>query len=109
MSRQILGSRIHFDAGDNSRVRQDFKKRRAVLLLLADGLVIKNHTADAFSETWRGDNQFPIGAPRLQGLRNVELGEAFVAGGIAFIHRQQPFMVGDQGLRGIGQHWDVHR
>ena len=38
----------------------------------------------------------PIRAPGLHRLRNVELCESFVAGGIAFIHRQQTFVVGNQ-------------
>jgi len=66
------------------------------LLLLADGFVIKNHAPDAFTEAGRGDDQFPIGAPGLQRLWDVELGKPFVAGGIAFIHRQQTLVFGKQ-------------
>jgi hypothetical protein len=32
MSGQVLGSGIYFDAGNNSRIREDFKKWRAILL-----------------------------------------------------------------------------
>jgi hypothetical protein len=42
MSGQVLGSGIHFDAGNDARVSEDFEKRRAVFLLLADGLVVEN-------------------------------------------------------------------
>ena len=80
---------------------EDFGERRAVFLLLADGFVVKNRAADALAETGRGHNQFPIRAPGLRGLRNAQLGESFVAGGIAFIHRQQTFVVGDQFAGGI--------
>ena len=99
MSSQVLGSGIYFNAGNNSRVREDFKKRSAILLLLADCFVEKDCATDALAQTGRGHNQFPIGTPRFHGLRNVEPGKTFVAGGIAFIHRQQPFMIGHQRLR----------
>jgi len=64
---------------------------------------------DVLIEARRRDDQFPIRAPGRHRLWDVELGEALVAGGIAFIHRQQSFMVGEQGLRGIGQYLSVHR
>ena len=96
MTSHILGSSINFDAGNDSRIGEDFKKRRAVLLLLADGFVVENRTTDALAETGRGHNQLPIRAPGLHRLRNVELCESFVAGRIAFIHRQQAFVVGNQ-------------
>ena len=54
MSSQVLGSGINFDAGNDSRISEDFEKRRAVLLLLADRLVVENHAADALAETGCG-------------------------------------------------------
>ena len=101
MSGQVLGSGIHFDAGNDSRIGEDFDKGRAVFLLLADGLVEENRAADALAETGRGHNQLPIGAPGIHGLWNAQLCESLVAGGIAFIHRQQPFGAGDQCLRSV--------
>ena len=38
MSGQILGTGIHFDAGNDSRIGEDFNKGGAVFLLLADCL-----------------------------------------------------------------------
>ena len=101
MSGQILGSGIHFDARNDARVGKHFDKRRAILLLLADRFIKENRAADALSETGRGDDQFPIRAPGLDRLRDVELGESFVAGGIAFIHRQQTLVVGKKAFCGI--------
>ena len=96
MSGQVLCSGIYFDAGNDSRIGEDFEKRSAVLFLLADGFVVKNRATDALAETGRGHNQFPIRAPGLHRLRNVELCESFVTGRIAFIHRQQTFVVGNK-------------
>ena len=101
MSGQVLGSGIYFDAGNNSRIGEDFKKRGAVFFLLSDGLVVKNRATDALAETGRGHNQFPICAPGLHRLWNVELCESFVTGRIAFIHRQQTFVVGNKFARNI--------
>ena len=101
MSGQILGSSIDFDARNDACVGEDFEERRAVFLLLTDRFVIEDYPTDALAEIGRGDNQFPIRAPGLDRLRNAELRESFVAGGIAFIHRQQTFVVGKQLFCGI--------
>ena len=101
MSGQVFGPGIYFDAGKDARIGEDFKKGRAVRLLLAEGLVIKNHAADALSETGRGEDQFPIRAPGFHRLRNAQLREALIAGGVAFIHGQKAFAADDQSLRGI--------
>ena len=93
---QVFCSSINFDSGNDARIGENFYKRRAVLLLLTDGLVEKNCSANAFAKAGRGHNQLPIGAPGLHRLRNVELCESFVTGRIAFIHCQQTFVVGNQ-------------
>jgi len=108
MSGKVLGPGIYFNAGNNSRINQDFEKRSAVLLLLADRFVIKNRATDALAETGCGHNQLPIGAPGLHCLRNSQRGEALVAGGITFIHRQQSLVVGEQLFCGIDQKFCVH-
>jgi hypothetical protein len=36
------------------------------------------------------------------------LGKSFVAGWIALIHREQPFVVGDHSPRGIDQRFWIH-
>jgi hypothetical protein len=69
--------------------------------LLADRLVVKDHATDAFTETGRRHNQLSICVSGSRRLRDVQLRETFVAGGIAFIHRQQPFVIGDQCLRSV--------
>ena len=101
MSGQVLGSGIYFNAGNYSRIGEDFKKGGAVLLLLPDGFVVKDHAADVFCETRRGDDQFPIRASSLDRLRYGQLCETFVAGWAAFVHRQQALAVGDQLAGGI--------
>jgi hypothetical protein len=98
MSGQILRASVHLNAGNDSRVGEDFDEGSAVFILPTDGLVAENRATDTLTKTRRGHNQFPIGLPGCQRLRNVELCEAFKASGIAFIHRQQPFVVRDQCL-----------
>ena len=98
MTCHVLCAGVNFDAGNDSRIGDDFDKGSAIFLLLADRLVVEDRATDALTETGRGHNQLPIGAPGLLGLGNPQLGKSFVAGWIAFIHRQQALVVGDQRL-----------
>ena len=50
---ELFCSSINFDAGNDAGIGQDFDQRRAVLLLLTDGLVVKNRTTDTLAETRR--------------------------------------------------------
>jgi len=70
MSCQILCAGIDFDARNDSRVDDGPYERGAILFPLADGFVVKDCAADALAEERRGDDQLPIGAPCLLGLRN---------------------------------------
>ena len=108
MSGQVFGPGVHFDAGNNSRSVEDFKKGGAVLLLLANGFVIKDHTADALPQPGRSDDQFPIRAPGLHRLRNAQLCKTLVAGWVAFIHGQQAFVVVNQLSRIICKCLGIH-
>ena len=101
MSGHVLRTGINLDAGNDARSGEGFGEGRAVAFLLADGFVKKNRAADALAEAGRGHNQFTIRAPRVRSLWNTVLGESFVAGGIAFIHRQQTLVVGNERLCGI--------
>ena len=108
MAGQVLGAGVNFDAGNDSRIRDDFDKGSAIFLLLADRLVVEDHAANALTQTGRGHNQLPIGAPGLDGLGNPQLGKSFVAGGIAFIHRQQALVAGNQRSRGVDKILRIH-
>ena len=108
MTCHVLCAGVHFDAGNDSRIGDDFNKGSAIFLLLADRLVVEDRATDALTETGRGHNQLPIGAPGLLGLGNSQLGKSFVAGWIAFIHRQQALVVGDQRPRGVYQLLRIH-
>ena len=105
---QVLRASIHFDAGNDPRLGENFDKRRAVFLLLADRLVEKNCSAYAFAKAGRGHNQFPIGTPGFHGLRNTQLRESFVAGGMTFVHRQQALIIGHHCFRGVCQNLRIH-
>src|ERR1700679_261839 len=95
------GSGIDFDAGDNTRIREDFEKRRPVLLLLTNGFVVEDYATDVLSETGCGDDPFPIRAPGFHRLGNAELREALITSDIALIHCQQTFVVGEQLADGV--------
>ena len=75
---------------------------------MANRLVVEDEAANALSKTWRGYNQFPIGAPGLLGLGDAQFGKSIVARRIAFIHRQQALVVGDQYPRGVPNLLSVH-
>jgi len=96
MTGQIFGADIDFNAGKDSRIVQNLGKGSAVLLLLADCFVVEDRTTDALAEPRCGHEQFPIGASSLFGLGNPSCGESLVASGIALIHCEQAFIVGDQ-------------
>src|SRR5271154_4295459 len=42
ITRQVLCAGVDFDAGNDSRIGEDFNKGSAILLLLADGLVVED-------------------------------------------------------------------
>ena len=101
-------ARVHLDARNDSRIGENFDKGSAILLLLANRLVVEDRAADALAEPGRGHNQLPIGAPGLLGQGNPQPGKSFVAGWITFIHRQQTLVAGDQLARGVDKLLRVH-
>lgn len=71
--------------------------------LLANRLIVEDGAADAFAEAGRSNDQLPICPPHFLRLGNSQLGEAFIAGGRAFIHRQQTFVARNEGPRRVAQ------
>ena len=108
MAGQVLCAGIHFDAGNDPRIGDSFNKGSAIFLPLADRFVVENRAANALTETGRGHDQLPVGTPRLLGLGNPQAGKSFVAGRIAFIHRQQALVAGDQRSRGVYKLLRIH-
>jgi hypothetical protein len=108
MTGQVLCAGIHFDAGNDPRIGDGFNKGSAIFLPLADRLIEEDCAANALTETGRGHDQLPIGSPRLLGLGNPQSGKSFVAGRIAFIHRQQALVPGDQRSRGVYKFLRIH-
>src|SRR5208337_3851649 len=54
---QVPGTDINFDAGNDSRIDEDFDQGSAIFLLLADRLVVEDRPTDAFAEAGRGHDQ----------------------------------------------------
>ena len=99
---------IYLNAGNDPRSGDGFNKGSAIFLPLPDRLVEEDRAANALTETGRGHDQLPIGPPRLLGLGNPQPGKSFVAGRIAFIHRQQALVAGDQHPRGVYKFLRIH-
>ena len=95
MACHVLCASVNFDTGNDSLIGNGFNKGSAIFLMLADRLVIKDRATNGLPQTGRGDNQLPVGAPRLFGLGNPQLGKSFVAGWITLIHCQQAFIASD--------------
>ncbi|MPN60026.1 hypothetical protein SDC9_207749 [bioreactor metagenome] len=70
MAGHILRADVNFDARDNPGIDQDFYERSAVILALADRLVVKYRAIDGLRKTGRGYDQLTVGTPGLFGLRN---------------------------------------
>ena len=103
VTRHVLGAGIDLYAGYDAGVGNGLDKRSAILLPLADRLVVKDDATDTLTKTGRRDDQFAIGTPGLLGLRDPERGKPSVAGRRAFIHRQQALVIGDQGPGGADE------
>ncbi len=108
MTCHVLGTGVDFDAGKDARIEDGFDKGSAIFLLLADRLVVEDRAANAVTQTGRGHNQLPIGAPGLLGLGNPQPGKSLVTGWIALIHRQQALVAGDQRPRGVYELLRIH-
>ena len=70
MTCQILRTGVDFDAGNDPGIGEDLNKRSAVVLLLADRLVVEDRATDALAQAGRGHDQLPVGAPSLHGFGN---------------------------------------
>ena len=107
--RQVLGTDVDLDADEDARVCEDFGEWHAIGPALADGLVVQDHATDGSAQPRRGQQQFPVGAPRVHGLLDAGAGETLVARGGAFVHRQQALATGQQRSRHIDQRRRVQR
>ena len=96
MTGYVLCTTVNFDAGNDSRIGDDFNQGSAVLLLLADRFVVEDRATNALIETGRGHKQLPVSTPGLLGLGNPYPAKSFVAGWITLIRRQQAFVIVDQ-------------
>ena len=99
MAGHVLGPEIHLDPGNDSRIQQDLDEGNALRRALPDGLVVEDRASDALGEAGRGDDQLPVGSPRLHGLGNSQRREALVAGGVALVHGQEALVPGKERSR----------
>ncbi len=92
---KLLCAEVNLNAGKDSECAQSLSEGSAIVLLLVNGLIVKNDAADAFVEPRRLDNQLPLLAVGLRGLGNAPCGETLVAGSRALIDCKQAFAVGN--------------
>ena len=80
MSGQVLGARIHLDAGHNAFSYHRLREWHTVPGLLPQCLVEQDHAADELFPAGRGDQQFPVGAPVFLGGFDIDGVETFLYG-----------------------------
>ncbi len=108
MSCQLFCASVHFDSGNDSRLDENFDKWSAIFLALVDRLVVEDRAANALAKTGCGHDQLAVGAPRFLCLGNPQAGKSFIAGRIAFVHRQQAFVVGEEPRHGLSKRLRFH-
>ena len=108
--RQRLDALVDLDAGQRARLRDQLDQRRAVLGVLADGLVIEDDAGNIFRHRLLGAEQhLAIVAPCVGGRFHAERIEALLDGAGGFIGGQNAAAGGDHGLRHLVQFRNVHR
>ena len=108
MGGQFPGACVHFDAGNDTRINENFDKGCSVGLLLTNGFVVEDCAADELPQPWRGHNQFAIGASSFNSQRNSKCSEALVARRITLVHRQQALAVNKKSLHCVLQLLCIH-
>src|SRR6185312_8343712 len=76
-------------------------ERPALIVGLANGLVVEDHAADVARQVGRAEQHLAIGAPRLRRRRDAERREALADGAGALVGGQDPLAGGDERLRGL--------
>src|SRR5262249_31291892 len=89
-----LGAGIDLDSGDDALLGQVLRKRRAVLGLLADGLVVKNDAADRLGRAGRGEQHLAVGAAVRPGRLQPDAVEALLDGAARLVRRENPLALG---------------
>src|SRR5260370_30171194 len=106
---QRLGTGIDLDAWDDALLRQIFRKRRAVLRLLTNGLVVQDHAADVVRGARRREEQFAVGAAILLRGFDLDAVEPLRDGAGALIRRQNALVLGHHCLGNASELTLVHR
>src|SRR5580700_4489071 len=108
--RQRLDALVDLDAGQRARLRDQLDQRRAVLGVLANGLVIEDDAGNIFGHRLLGAEQhFAIVAPGVGGRFHAERIEALLDGAGGFVGGQNAAAGGDHGLRHLVQFAEIHR
>ena len=109
MQRQVLRAEIYLDASDDAGIKQPPRqaKCRAGHACRMVSSYRRITPADVIAQARRRHDQLAVSAARLDSLRDAGVGEALVAGGATFIHRQQPLPGADQAPGHVSRAWCV--
>ena len=96
---QRLGAGVDLDAGQRARRLDDLGQRRAVLGLLADGLVVEDHAGDVILHGLGGAEQhLAVVAAAVGGALGLDRVEALLDGAGALVGGQDALARGHHGL-----------
>src|SRR5678815_2010713 len=103
-----LRAGVDLDARYHADLRQILRKRRAVLGLLADRLVVHDHAADVVGRTRRREQHLAVGAPRLFGRLQLDGVEALLDRAAGLVRRQDALALRDHRPRDRFQFTAIH-
>ena len=109
IARERFRAGVDLDAGEHALLRQVLREGRAVLGLLAEGLVEHDDAADPLSRAGRGEQHFAIGAAMFLGRLQLDAVEAFLDAPGALVRGQDALAPGDHRAGHAHQLIRVHR
>jgi hypothetical protein len=108
--RQRLHALVDLDAGERAGLLDQLDQRRAVLGLLADGLVVEDHAGDAFRHRLaRTEQQLAIIAAAVFGAFDTDGVEALLDRARGFVSRQDAAAGRNHGARDLVEFRKVHQ
>jgi len=106
---QRLRAEIDLDPGMDALVFQDLHQRRAVDRLLADRLVVEDHTADVRRDAWSAEQQLAIRAAIVLGVLDAYRVETSLDGARALVRGEDALTWSDERASDLGDFWHARQ